>query len=337
MIRRLMDSGKTRKHFPADIFRFILVSWIALIGSGCASIAPDTLYRGPFPRPDWIQKEFSDPTVWIASQEKKDSFQQIVLTPKNPLETGQNPILMEFYPSPGSTPKPAILISPILGGKNREASHFARYLSQRGYHCLVVHRPKDLTRDLQELNQLDDRLRQAVIRDRAALDWLCEQPFVNKNAIGSFGISYGGIKNVILAGVDERLKANVIALAGADMASITTGSNNKVMRRLLETLHRMGKTTDAEVEKEIRDTIHAEPLRFAPYIDPDRTLLILARGDRTVPRANGEILRKALGSPRTIYLPCGHYSAALFTGMFGLPYVECVMKEFFDKQLGGEK
>lgn len=325
-----------KKHFPPDIFRFILLLALNGLLGACASVPPDSLYRGPFPRPDWVRNEFRDSTVWIASQQIKENYQEITLIPQNQENPGQTPIIMDFFRAAGDSPQPAILVSPILGGKNREATHFALYLSLRGYHCLVVHRPKDLTQDLKELQQLDDRLRQAVIRDRAALDWLCAQPFVDKNAIGAFGISYGGIKNTVLAGVDERIKASVIALAGADMASIVSHSNHKVLKRLRDYLRENGATGDADIEREIRDVIRTEPLRFAPFVDPKATLLILARGDRTVPRANGELLRQALGCPRTLYIPSGHYSAAFFTGMFGLPYVESITKEFFDRRLKSE-
>ncbi|MBN2327570.1 MAG: hypothetical protein JXR73_10490, partial [Candidatus Omnitrophica bacterium] len=169
--------------------------------------------------------------------------------------------------------------------------------------------------------------------DRAALDWLCRQTCVDTDALGSFGVSYGAIKNTVLAGVDERLKANIFALAGADLAAIITHSNHKILKRLKDYIGKNGGESDEQIEEMIRSVIQTEPLRFAPYIDPKTTLLILARGDKTTPRANGELLRKALGGPRTVYILSGHYSAAFYTSMFGLPYIETLAREFFDKHL----
>ncbi len=326
-----------KNHIPHGLFRFCLFILFGLYQVRCASIAQDPLYRGPFPRPEWALEAYKEPNSWKAKVEPGAECQQITLifgdasSFQDSNHPVQAPIIMDYYRSSDNAKHPAILVSPILGGKNRVATHFARYLSQRGYHCLVVHRPKDLTSDLIDLQQLDDRLQQAVIRDRVALDWLCSQPEVDSNALGSFGVSYGGIKNTVLAGVDARLKVNVFAMAGANFPSLVFDSNHKVMKRVRHFIEQHYELTREQIEQKLRDTILTEPLRFTPFIDPDTTLLILARGDRTVPRANGELLREALGYPRTLYLPCGHYSAALFTGMLGFPYVECITKEFFDQ------
>ena len=321
-----------KNRFHVGLFRTILSAACLSMFSGCAMISQNKLYQGPFERPDWLEDGFDNSLDWIPSTEEKNGFQQITLSSRVDGQGFQSTVVMDYYRCDEPGKRPAILVSPILGGKNRVSSHFARYLSKRGFHCMVVHRPKDLTNDLNDLQQLDDRLRHAVIRDRAALDWLCGRDEVDVSAIGAFGVSYGGIKNVILAGVDSRLKANVFALAGADMAKLVTHSNHKVLKRLRTFLEENGANSNKEMEEAIRETIRAEPLRFAPYVDPDSTLLILARADRTVPRENGEILRRALGYPKTLYIPCAHYSAALFTGMFGLPYIEQITLEFFERQ-----
>jgi len=298
-----------KKHFLDGIFWFGMV-WIL---GGCATIARDPFYQGPYQRPDEWAESFAYSIPWTPKQEDKGGYYQIVLERKSDSQTLEKQIVMDYYPCKDSERGPAILISPILGGKNEVASHFARYFSRRGYHCLIVHRPKDLTRDLETIQQLDRRLREAVIRDRMALDWLCAQPEVNQESIGSFGVSYGAIKNVILAGVDPRLKANVFGLAGGDMTSLVVKSNHEVLQRLRDGVP---ETERVSIEKGVtnwREVIEMEPLRFAPYIDPRTTLLILARNDHTVPRSNGEKLRKSLGYPRTVYLPCAHYSAAVLT------------------------
>lgn len=321
-----------KKHFLDGIFCFGL-AWIL---GGCATIARDPFYQGPFLRPNEWAKSFTYSIPWTQKQEDRGGYSQIVLEWKSDTQPSETHIVMDYYPCRESGRRPAILISPILGGKNEVATHFARYLSRRGYHCLIVHRPKDLTRDLETIKQLDTRLKEAVIRDRLALDWLCAQPEVDSEAVGSFGVSYGAIKNVILAGVDSRLKANIFGLAGADMPSLVMLSNHEVLQRLRNRLPE-NKQVSHEIHENMaksgREEIEMEPLRYAPFVDPQSTLIILARNDRTVPRSNGEQLRKALGYPRTVYLPCAHYSAAFFTGMFGLPYIESLTREFFDTHL----
>ena len=329
-----------------SIFYLMTIIILCLMQTQCATISANKPFRAPITRPEWIEKEFTNTLTWADKSEQNNGFKRITLELRDASEQVltdsdnemNNPIILDYYRCSSLKPQPALLISPILGGKNWVASHFARYFSKHGYHCIVVHRPKDITKNTTTLEQLQKKLHDAVIRDRVALDWLCEQPGINRHAIGSFGVSYGGIKNAILAGVDNRLKANIFALAGADMTSLISNSNHKKLRNIKKIIKNIStpNTTESRIDhlkSAETDKIQVEPIQFAPYIDPSKTLLILARFDHTVPRANGEILRQALGFPRTVYIPSGHYSAALFTGMFGLPYLESKTREFFDKHL----
>ncbi len=318
-------------HTSCNSRPFFLVGVWALISVGCASIGPDPGYRGPFPHPDDAAEAYHPNANWAESSREtmNGGFERITLTAPDQDDS----ITMDYYRFSPNGRHPPILVSPIFGGKNRVASHFARYLSKRGYHCLVVHRPPDLKEGIDSPSALENRLASAVRRDRAALDWLSRQPGAASEALGSFGISYGGIKNAVLAGVDNQLKVNVFALAGGDLASIVTHSNLDKLGRITETMREKENLTLPELEQRLRDTLQTEPLRTAPWIDPKTTLLFIARSDKTVPRHNGELLRQALGRPKTIYLPTGHYSGILFTGMLGIPYVESHTLTFFNRHL----
>ncbi|MEW6234106.1 MAG: prolyl oligopeptidase family serine peptidase [Candidatus Omnitrophota bacterium] len=311
---------------------FALLS-IALFAN-CATIRLDSHYTGPAPRSESLCSEFAVPASWSVkrAERKAEGFERLAIDWPDRESSEQPLLIMDYYPSSQPGLHPGILISPILGGENRIASHFARYLSERGYHSLVVHRPPEFFKGTPHIDHIEDQLRNAVIRDCLALDWLAARPEVDGDALGSFGISYGGIKNVILAAVDQRLKANVFALAGGDLASIFNHSNLKKIRRFRNYSIKKNKTTPREWEKLVREKMLAEPLRCARFVDADRCMMILARMDHTVPRRNGELLRKALGRPKTVYLPAGHYSAVFFTGFFLAPYVETQVIQFFDEQ-----
>jgi len=302
--------------------------------ANCATIRLDPHYAGPVPRLDDLDGNFAIPSDWrvVRIERKVEGFERLTFDWPNRESSEQPLLIVDYYSSLFPGLRPGILISPIMGGENRIASHFAGYLSRRGFHCLVVHRPPEFFNGTPPIENVENQLRHAVVRDRIALDWLASQPGVDGDALGSFGISYGGIKNVILAGVDPRLKANVFALAGGDLATIFTHSNLKKIRRFRKYSIKENHSTSKEWEELVREKIMAEPLRCARYVDAERCLMILARMDHTVPRRNGELLRKALGGPKTIYLPCGHYSAIFFTGIFLAPYIETQVKQFFDEQ-----
>ncbi|MGI6457243.1 MAG: hypothetical protein ACOX5R_16720 [bacterium] len=315
------------------IFFRIFLPFFLLFSASCSTIPYSSVHKSLTP-PDYLVDQYTPDQAWIAEsrEEIARGVWRVTFVPETPEDTSL-PIIADYFPASPYLPAPGILVSPILGGKNRVADHFARYFADRGYHCIVVHRPEDLKKKVQSPEQLEYLMKQAVIRDRVVLDWFVRQPGVIDRALGSFGISYGGIKNTILAGVDQRLKVNTIALAGADIPSIIASSTLEELHRLRTSSMESNGQTLAELENSIRISQMTEPLRFAPYINPETTFLILARMDTTVPRKNGELLRQALGYPRTLYLPTGHYSGVFFTGMLFYPYIESKTLAFFNKHL----
>ena len=84
-----------------------------------------------------------------------------------------------------------------------------------------------------------------------------------------------------------------------------------------------------ELERRLREAIRTDPLRLAPHVDARRLLLFVALADRTIGTANGLRLRRALGYPRTVFLPLGHYTSYLM-----LPYIKRRSLAFFRQQLG---
>ncbi len=302
---------------------------------GCGTVPFFSHYPGPLRLPKERASYYDYPKAWtvVSIKEHPKGFLRIELRISGQEDEEDQVITMDYYMSSHGENVPGLLLSPILGGRNRIATHFARFFSKHGYHCLVVHRPPDLTDRVSDPQIFEERLRNAIIRDRVALDWLQGRPEVQADTLGSFGISYGGIKNVVLAAVDERLKANVFAMGGADLAAIFMNSDENKLIRIRKELMEENDWNPAQLESVLNETFVSDPLRYAYYVDASKTLLFLARMDATVPRENGERLRRALGYPKTVYLLAGHYSAALYTGIVGFPFVECQCLAFFDKHL----
>ena len=115
--------------------------------------------------------------------------------------------------------RPVILISPILGG-NMVVDHFARYYARRGLIAALVYRKRIFWEDQEGIDQVEKYMRTSVIRLRQAVDWLEEQPEVDKNRIGAFGISYGAILHSVLAAVEPRIKYHVLAMPGGPLPEV---------------------------------------------------------------------------------------------------------------------
>lgn len=335
------SKAKTRKSL---VFRLpAFAALFALLGN-CATVPLNALYIEPFDRPDHLSGEFAPDDNWILTDEAPAGAGAVRLRFERARSKDEShspgegapinvPLEAEWWRSREDGRRPGLLVAPILGGNYRISSHFADYFSRNGYHCLLVKRPEGFKDLGGGTEQLDANLREAVRRDRAALNWFANRPEVAEEALGSFGISYGGIKNVILAGAEPRLRVNVFALAGGGMDGILGESNQNRIESLREMVMRERHMDLPAFMEMVRKSFRSDPLRFAPYVDARDTLLILARFDRTVPAENGERLRERLGYPETLYLPAGHYSAALFTGLAAYPFVERRALAFYDENL----
>jgi dienelactone hydrolase len=240
------------------------------------------------------------------------------------------PISLRWWrPVPADAPRPAIVMSPILGGEALLVSDLALDLASEGYHVLLVRRGELAVDPARGVAQVEDRLAADVSGQVQALDWLLTHADVDATRVGAFGISAGGIQTAMVAGADPRYRAHVIALAGGPMSDVLTTSSERQLRRLIaEGRALTGLSSDA-LRASLHRAIVTDPVALARYVPPERVLLVLADHDTSVPTRTGERLREALGNPETIVLPWGHYGSIL-----ALPLVRSRMRTFLDAHLG---
>ncbi len=235
---------------------------------------------------------------------------------------------VEWFESRAAGARPAILFSPILGGDYPLERGLCRFFADHGLHVALTHRKTLKVSPEKDVSHLELLLRQAIVRNRQVVDWMAAQPNVDATRLGSFGISMGGMANVITAAVEPRLQAHVIALAGGSLADILCSSHDKLLTKPrakylayhhidLDTMHRI-----------LAEQIRTDPMRLAPYVDARRVLLIVTLLDRTIGTVNALRLRTALGRPETTFLPLGHYTAYL-----ALPVLKRDSLRFFRKHL----
>jgi hypothetical protein len=177
-----------------------------------------------------------------------------------------------------------------------------------------------------------------------AIDFF-EREFAKRD-FGTFGISRGGINVALSAGVDARLKHNVMVLGGTDLIDIFRTSDQRRIKRYIDAVRTERGISEERFFELLKSQVKTDPKNTAHYIDPKNTLLILAMFDQTVPFRSGLKLRQQLGYPATIFLFANHYSGLLFTqtvslipprmgpGIFPFPYVESEAVAFFDRAFG---
>ncbi len=235
---------------------------------------------------------------------------------------------LEWFESTRPGRLPAIIFNPILGGDYPLERGVCRHLAAHGFHVALVHRKTLKISPEHAVDHLELLLRQGILRIRQAVDWVSVQERVDPTRLGSFGISMGGIVSVMTAAVEPRLRVHVVALAGGGIPDIVVYSRDKLLtkpRARFLARHHMDLQT---LEAQLRQQVKTDPIRLAPYVQPERLLMFIALADRTIGRANALRLWRALGRPRTVFMPLGHYSAYL-----SLPYLEYASLRFFQKAL----
>jgi dienelactone hydrolase len=236
-----------------------------------------------------------------------------------------------LYYAPAKVEKaPAILVLPMLGGSYDLEKHFAGYFAKRGIAALIVLRDRKRL-DPNRLENLNLMLKQTVLDNKQVIDWIEDQPELDAGRVGVFGISMGGIKGALVAALDARVEAAVLALAGCDLPYILTHSTEPGIIKQRQEYMRRENIALEELEQRLRKAITCDPLAYAPYVDPPKVLLILALNDTVVPAVKGQELRQKMGNPETIAISAGHYSAILY-----LPYIQNRALNFFRRRFAAD-
>ena len=218
-----------------------------------------------------------------------------------------------FTPTKADGKLPAAIFLDIKAGNAIVPRMLARAAARRGMAAMYVpmpgYGPRRPKGDYQKA--LDDdpalvvqSIRQTVMDVWRAKAILASRPEVDAGHIGICGVSLGGIMAALTAGVDGDFDRVVLILAGGDLAKIAF-SENRETRRLRAALQAKG------LDPTSAATLFAsvEPLNFAARIRPERCLMINALNDEIIPRATTDALRVAIGNPKILWLPAGHYSA----------------------------
>jgi hypothetical protein len=230
-----------------------------------------------------------------------------------------------YYTTKRKGERPLILISPITGG-NMVVDRFAKYFASHGYVAVIVNRKKPFYDQSRGPEQVEQYLRSSIIRLRQALDWLEQQPEIDPEKIGGFGVSYGAVLHTILAAIEPRVKYHVLAMPAAPLADVILYCPDAGIKKPVTGLEKSG-WTRAKIHSELKRTIKTDPLTFAPYVPKDRVVVYWALFDRVVGSSRTFRLWKAMKKPPLRVIPLGHYGGVLI-----FPYLQFASLRFFDKR-----
>jgi len=320
---------------------------IALVGmqlSGCFRLSSDSWYRGAPERPEAMQRYYEPEKSYGSFREEIEKTTDDYTHKRITIESYAGPIIVDYFQGQKQTDS-LVLVFPVLGGKNFIEKHMARYFVESGVDAAIVNRSNEF-KDPSKFEQLEEIFRLNIIRDRLALDFF--QAEYGKKQFGSFGISRGAINVALTAGVDARLKYNVLAMGGTDLVNLFKDSNQKRIESYIQTVSDTRGYSQEQFFSALRKQLKTDPKYTAQYLDAKNTLLILGIFDRTVPFSYGLKLREQIGRPETVFLAADHYVSLAYTqtvslippskeksGLFPFPYVEQEALSFYKRSFDG--
>lgn len=216
-----------------------------------------------------------------------------------------------FRPRPlGGTPRATVLVSPVLANSFLLVGDFARAVVRTGYNAAIVMRKDFEIEDDTVIEDAETEFRLLVMRSKQAMDWLAARDDVDGTRFATFGVSAGAIVSSCLAGTDERIRANVLILAGGPLSDVLIDTDEDRFEGYAQDMPGP-KMTKEEIRKELRRVLRTDPINLASRVRTENVFMILAKYDTSVPTRNGLMLWNALGRPRMVMLPLGHYNAFL--------------------------
>lgn len=226
---------------------------------------------------------------------------------------------------------PLVEVSPILAGAMTgylECRYFCRRMARRGFAGYFVYQDERLLLPHLDAVELERRLRSSTRSTIKALDALVERYPIDRDRLASFGISFGGIRNTLLAAAEPRLRANVICLAAGELDYVISVSREGGVLRYLAEREELTGTTRDEICADIAQHLVSDPMTVASCLDPAQLLMFFARFDNVVAPDASWRLHEALGKPAVYVVPAGHYGAVLI-----YPWAIDRSCEFFEEVL----
>ncbi|MFH2202398.1 MAG: alpha/beta hydrolase family protein [Elusimicrobiota bacterium] len=210
-------------------------------------------------------------------------------------------------------PPPAVLALPIMAAPNVWIeSQFVKALVRRGIAVLLLEMPYQFHRRpgplmpsgqvflARKAERLGANFRQSIADARRAITWLQRSGKVDPERIGLFGVSLGAIVSAAVYSRDDRPKAAVLLLGGADFPELAFSGEMTA-----EFMRRAG----IRREELAAAWKGLDPLDYREDNYGKTVYLINARSDKTIPPANARKLKDAFHGAEQLWVPLGHYTS----------------------------
>lgn len=202
----------------------------------------------------------------------------------------------------GKGPFPAVILMHGAPGTRARMLPMALTLAQSGAVALLIDAPfsRPGAGQMLTFGESDrDQQIQLIVDLRRAVDVLASRPDVDAKRIAYVGRSYGAAMGGLLAGVEKRIKAYVLAVGDGGLVSHFTGEDdrNGPLQGLSEERRKLWLAAMEPIE----------PIRFVGNAAPAALFFQSARQDELVPPADATRFLEAGSEPKTVkWYDSGH-------------------------------
>ncbi|MCR9248611.1 MAG: lysophospholipase [bacterium] len=204
--------------------------------------------------------------------------------------------------------RPLVLLVPMLAGGAALMDFVGDSMYSRGFDVALCNRAGSAMKPGQRGAELQELFRRTVLHQRLMLTWLRrdrDQPqFV-------LGISLGGMVATAVAAQEPAVAGTAICLSGGHLESLIPASREPRVQRWVEWRQQVDGVGLDHVRWELREVLQYEPMALASAVPTAKVLFVSATLDDVVPPRNQDLLWEALGRPSRLFVPFGHYTAAL--------------------------
>jgi dienelactone hydrolase len=215
---------------------------------------------------------------------------------------------------PGTGPHPTVVVFPIRAGNHVVSEALAKALVNRGYAAIWIEKRRSLFGDDDHRAPGDFAAFAADLSDfvldaRRLIGWLATRPEVDPERIATAGVSLGGILAATTLAQEPRAHAGFFVMAGGGLPEILRDSQDgDVVEFRAKGIAAKAFVDPGDLARRARAyTDPMDPLTWAHRIEPEQVLLISARYDQVIAPERTLALWQALGRPRWLTVPTGHY------------------------------
>ncbi|MDD3598658.1 MAG: hypothetical protein PHS55_00805, partial [Firmicutes bacterium] len=150
-----------------------------------------------------------------------------------------------------------------------------------------------------------DNLRQSVVDQRRAVDWLTMRPEVDSEAISIAGISLGGIVGSLTYKVEPRIRSGIFVVAGSGVDGIVENSDLSV----IAAFRQAARIKILDPQKFVDALQIVDPINV-PDLYPRPVLMMNATDDVIIASTEALRLYNTLGQAEQIWTNGNHYFPA---------------------------